>query len=52
MVWKSKSVDDIWDGTYKGTPLPIDAYVYKISYQNPCIGKEIIEKTGHILILR
>ena len=52
MVWKSKSVDDTWDGTYKGNPLPIDAYVYKISYQNPCIGKEIIEKTGHILILR
>ena len=52
LVWVSKNVDDQWDGTFKGENLPIDEYVYKLTYQNPCVGKELIEKTGHVLIIR
>ena len=52
MIWISKNIDDVWDGTFKGKQLPIDAYVYKLSYSSPCAGNELIEKTGHILIIR
>jgi len=52
LIWLSTSIDDHWDGTYQGSPLPIDVYVYKFSYYSACAGRVFVEKTGHILILR
>jgi len=52
LIWLSTSIDDHWDGTYQGSPLPIDVYVYKFSYYSACAGSVFVEKTGHILILR
>ena len=52
LIWLSTSIDDHWDGTYQGSPLPIDVYVYKFSYHSACAGSVFVEKTGHILILR
>jgi gliding motility-associated-like protein len=52
LVWSSTSIDDQWDGTYKGRKLPIDVYAYILSYGNPCLGKTIIQKSGHIVIIR
>ena len=51
-VWSSTNIDDQWDGTYKGGNLPIDVYAYILTYSNPCSGKTITQKSGHIVIIR
>ena len=52
LLWLSTSIDDRWDGTYQGSPIPIGVYVYKFSYHSACAGSGFIEKTGHIFILK
>ena len=32
MIYKSNSMFDDWDGSYKGKPVQLDVYVYKIYY--------------------
>ena len=52
LVWSSTNIDDQWDGTYKGSLLPIDVYAYVMSYSSPCLGKKIIQKSGHVVIIK
>ena len=52
LVWSSTNIDDQWDGTYKGSLLPIDVYAYVMSYSSPCLGKKIIQKSGHVVIVK
>jgi len=52
LVWSSSNIDDQWDGTYKGSLLPIDVYAYVMSYSSPCLGKKIIQKSGHVVIVK
>ena len=42
---------DGWDGTYKGKPVPLDIYFYKISYPDPQSGM-IKSKTGYVGVER
>lgn len=52
LIFESSEPEEIWDGTYKGLPVPIDTYTYILDYVS-C--EEIqAEKTikGHVSVLR
>jgi gliding motility-associated-like protein len=51
LLWESKDINDSWDGTYKGNPLPIGNYIYKIYFYSECHNKTI-ENTGTIMIIK
>lgn len=50
LLFESKSVEEGWDGTYKGKLCPQDVYVYKITveYEN---GRQFV-KTGDVTLIR
>lgn len=48
-VFETKSLQNCWDGTYKGLPQPTDTYVYYISARTFCGN---IFKKGTVLLLR
>ncbi|GAA0876871.1 hypothetical protein GCM10009118_32810 [Wandonia haliotis] len=50
LVYESESVNDCWDGTYKGKPLNTASFVYRV-YATTESGKEI-EMSGNINLLR
>jgi len=43
-------VDDAWDGTYKGKPLPMETYGYYLRVVCPD-GQELVKK-GNVTLLR
>lgn len=49
-ITRWESLKDGWDGTIKGSPAPIDVYVYKINAKD--IYKKRINKTGTFTLLR
>ena len=51
IVFSSTDPKEGWDGNYKGSPLPIDAYTYRVTYQL-ATGLENKSKTGSITLLR
>jgi gliding motility-associated-like protein len=34
LIFESDDINDSWDGTYNGSPLPTGTYAYKINYQS------------------
>jgi gliding motility-associated-like protein len=49
MVFTSHTPDVCWDGTYKGTPLPMGTYIYMIRARTVC--GDVLRK-GTVLLLR
>lgn len=41
-----------WDGTFNGTEVTNDVYVYVLKYTGMCTGQEEFEHTGHITVVR
>lgn len=41
-----------WDGMYQGEIAKGDVYVYKLSYSNICTGDQVIDKLGHVTVIR
>ena len=50
-IFESTNVDDRWDGTYKGKPVPQGVYVYLIQFTNPKRSQWYYYK-GEIHLLR
>ncbi|MFY8004963.1 MAG: gliding motility-associated C-terminal domain-containing protein, partial [Chitinophagaceae bacterium] len=50
MIFQGNSINDKWDGTYKGKEQPMGVYVYVIRYKRPG-GTEQVKK-GSITLLR
>ena len=54
LIWTGKSLGDSWDGKHKGNEVPIDVYVWKLSY-SAFNHKGVIEqktKIGHVALVR
>lgn len=41
-----------WDGTFNNALAKGDVYVYKLSYANICTGNQVIDKLGHVTLMR
>ncbi len=41
-----------WDGTFKGTPVKNDVYVYRLEYNAECTPTEQVTKLGHVMVVR
>lgn len=50
LLFESQSIDDWWDGTYKGRVVQQDVYVYKATYQGVASNAESV--TGTVTLLR
>ncbi len=53
LIFESYNPDDVWDGTFKGRPVQVDVYVWKISYmENKVNGNQLLTtKIGHVTVL-
>lgn len=51
LIFESESINDCWDGTYKGAPVQEDVYVVKISYSSICNGGQEFVKISHVAVL-
>ncbi|HQV51865.1 MAG: PKD domain-containing protein [Flavobacteriales bacterium] len=51
-VYETGSPIKPWDGTYKGTPVKNDMYVYRLEYNAECARSEQATKLGHIMVVR
>ncbi|MBP6455278.1 MAG: gliding motility-associated C-terminal domain-containing protein [Chitinophagaceae bacterium] len=50
-VWYTNNYYDIWDGTFKGEPCPIETYHFVFQYKCLTDGKEYIKK-GDVTLIR
>lgn len=51
-LYATVSMDEPWDGTFKGTPVTNDVYVYVLTYTGMCTGNEEFKRTGHVTVIR
>ena len=49
-IWQTNDVNEGWDGSSGGTPLPEAVYIYVFSYLNG--GGQRIEKRGTVTLIR
>jgi gliding motility-associated-like protein len=49
-LFEAKSVDDTWDGTFKGSPMPAETYGYYLRVL--CLNGNTLEKKGNVTLLR
>jgi gliding motility-associated-like protein len=49
-LFEAFSVDDAWDGTYRGEPQPMETYGYYLEVK--CVGGSELQKKGNITLLR
>jgi len=50
MVFETETMDNGWDGTYNGSPQPVESYTWMLKAKN--YNDEIVEKKGYISLLR
>ena len=50
MLFETSDNSDGWDGTYKGSPQPIDTYVYTVTIET--LQGTIVEKNGVFTLIR
>ncbi len=49
-IFEADSLDDSWDGTFRGQQQPVESYGYYLRVG--CIGGEVFEKKGNVTLLR
>jgi gliding motility-associated-like protein len=49
LIFETKNPEDGWDGKYKGNPVPLGVYVYKLFYQNP--EQDAVVKRGTVMVV-
>lgn len=49
-LFEASSLDDAWDGSFRGKPQPAETYGYYLRVG--CIGGEVLEKKGNVTLLR
>lgn len=52
LVWHSEDMNEGWDGTYKGKPMPQASYVWIIHYRDVTAPKNLLSKKGTVTLLR
>lgn len=52
IVYQSKDVNEVWDGTYHGSKCPQAAYTYVINYTSVYNPKSWLKKVGTVVLLR
>jgi gliding motility-associated-like protein len=50
-IFVTNSLNDKWDGTYKGVPQPIEVYIYYFKYTDPFTNKTH-HQSGNVTLLR
>lgn len=50
LIFESKDPEVGWDGTFKGNPVQVDVYVYKLIYKGLGFARE--QQVGKIALLR
>jgi gliding motility-associated-like protein len=50
LIFETNDLNVHWDGTYKGAPVPIDSYVWKIDYSD--YQKNFYNLIGHVNVVR
>jgi gliding motility-associated-like protein len=50
LIFETNDLNIHWDGTYKGAPVPIDSYVWKIDYSD--YQKNVYKLIGHVNVVR
>jgi gliding motility-associated-like protein len=52
-VFASRNPGDEWDGTFRGQPVPVGSYAYKIIYRSEFFPeREQVVKRGGVMVLR
>ncbi|MDX2135425.1 MAG: gliding motility-associated C-terminal domain-containing protein [Saprospiraceae bacterium] len=49
-IFEADNLEDAWDGTYRGEPLPAETYGYYLRVR--CVGDLLSERKGNITLLR
>jgi gliding motility-associated-like protein len=52
LICETTDIVNGWDGTYKGTIVQIDTYVYQIEYRSTCTGGALVRRYGHVNVIR
>ena len=52
LIFYSEEQGEGWDGTYNGEDCPVDVYVWRIKYSDYITPANIIEKLGHVTLIR
>lgn len=52
LLYETTDMSHGWDGTYKGSVVQQDTYVYTVEYQTMCAGNKRIKDVGHVNVLR
>ena len=50
LIWSTDKLGGSWDGTYQGTPSPIDTYVWKVKAKE--LSGRRYDAVGHVNLLR
>lgn len=50
-VFSTDSIDEGWDGTFKGKASPMGVYSFKVLFQNT-VSKDVVSKTGYVSLVR
>ena len=50
LIWSTDKLGGRWDGTYQGTPSPIDTYVWKVKAKE--LSGRKYDAVGHVNLLR
>ncbi|MGV3637277.1 MAG: PKD domain-containing protein [Flavobacteriales bacterium] len=51
VYWTDRSLRP-WDGSYNGTAVPNDLYVYVLRYTGICTGQKETQRVGHVTVIR
>ncbi len=51
LIWETDAHDGAWDGTYKGSAVPVDVYAWRIKAKD-LYTDEIYEFTGSVTVVR
>lgn len=52
LIYETTDMNGFWDGMYNGMPAKQDLYSWKVTYKTVCTAASIIEKTGHVSLIR
>jgi gliding motility-associated-like protein len=50
LIYETNNMDEYWDGTYKGDPVQLDTYVWKVNYSDYQRNKHNL--VGHVSVIR
>lgn len=52
LVFESEKENNGWNGTFKGTIVEQDVYIWKLAYKTKCTEDKLNTKIGHVTVVR